>query len=338
MTIRSPYLLFIGDAPDQLAAKTADGIAYWRPEICRGQLRLPGCKADLRLPDMTVDEAAGAGVKTMIVGTTNRGGVLGEGWEDLLLHALELGMDLASGLHHRLTDIPALRETAAGLGRQIHDVRHPTREFAVGNGIKRPGKRLLTVGTDCSIGKMFTALALEKEMRARGTKADFRATGQTGIFIAGDGVSIDAVVSDFVSGAVEWLCPANDPDHWDLIEGQGSLFHASYAGVTLSLIHGAQPDALVMCHEPTRKHMRGLPNYKLPDLKLCIERNVEAAQLTNPAVRCIGISVNTSGLDPAAARDYLRRTEDELGLPCVDPMRTGVGAIVDRLGIDRPAG
>jgi uncharacterized NAD-dependent epimerase/dehydratase family protein len=178
---------------------------------------------------------------------------------------------------------------------------------------------------------MFTALALEKEMRGRGLKADFRATGQTGIFIAGDGVSIDAVVSDFVSGAVEWLSPANDPDHWDLIEGQGSLFHASYAGVTLGLIHGAQPDALVMCHEPTRKHMRGLPHYKLPDLKLCIERNIEAAQLTNPAVRCVGISVNTSGLDPATARDYLRRTEDGHGIPCVDAVRTGVGAIVERL-------
>jgi uncharacterized NAD-dependent epimerase/dehydratase family protein len=331
VTLRTPYLLFIGDAPDQLAAKTADGIAFWRPEICKGQLRLPGCKADLRLPDMTVEEAAAAGVKTMIVGTTNRGGVLGEGWEGLLVRAMELGMDLASGLHHRLADIPALREAAAKYGRQIADVRHPTREFAVGNGIKRPGKRLLTVGTDCSIGKMFTALALEREMKARGFKADFRATGQTGIFIAGDGVSIDAVVSDFVSGSVEWLCPANDPDHWDLIEGQGSLFHASYAGVTLGLIHGAQPDALVMCHEPTRAHMRGLPTYKLPDLKLCIDRNVEAAQLTNPAARCVGVSVNTSAMDAGAARDYLRRTADELGLPVVDPVRAGVGAIVDRL-------
>ena len=331
MTLRTPYLLFIGDAPDQLAAKTAAGIAFWRPEISLGQFRLPGCNADLGLPDMTIEEAAAAGVKTVIVGTTNRGGVLGEGWEGLLVRALELGMDLASGLHHRLTDIPALRETAARLGRQIADVRHPTREFAVGNGLKRPGKRLLTVGTDCSIGKMFTALALEKEMRARGLKADFRATGQTGIFIAGDGVSIDAVVSDFVSGAVEWLCPAADPDHWDLIEGQGSLFHASYAGVTLALIHGAQPDALVMCHEPTRTHMRGLPHYPLPDLKLCIERNVEAAQLTNPAARCVGVSVNTGALDAAAAKDYLRRTEDSIGLTCVDPVRTGVGAIVDRL-------
>ena len=331
VTLRTPYLLFIGDAPDQLAAKTAAGIAFWRPEICLGQLRLPGCKADLGLRDMTIEEAAAAGVKTVIVGTTNRGGVLGEGWEGLLVRALELGMDLASGLHHRLTDIPALRDAAARHGRQIADVRHPTREFAVGNGVKRPGKRLLTVGTDCSIGKMFTALALEKEMRGRALKADFRATGQTGIFIAGDGVSIDAVVSDFVSGAVEWLSPAHDPDHWDLIEGQGSLFHASYAGVSLALIHGAQPDALVMCHEPTRLHMRGLPHYPLPDLPLCIERNIDAAQLTNPAVRCVGVSVNTGALDTAAARDYLRQTEDRLGLPCVDPVRTGVGPIIDHL-------
>ena len=333
MALRTPYLLFIGDAPDQLAAKTAAGVAFWRPDVCLGQLRLPGCKADLGLPDMTIAAAAKAGVKTVIVGTTNRGGVLGDGWEPLLVQALELGMDLASGLHHRLTDIPVLRDTAVRRGRQIADVRHPTQEFPVGNGIWRPGKRLLTVGTDCSIGKMFTALAIDREITARGGKSDFRATGQTGILIAGDGVSIDAVVSDFVSGAVEWLCPANDPDHWDVIEGQGSLFHASYAGVTLGLIHGSQPDALVVCHEPTRTHMRGLPGYKLPDLQLCIDRNVEAAQLTNPDARCVGLSINTAGLDEAAARDYLRDTEARLGLPCVDPVRTGVGAIVNNLSI-----
>jgi len=331
VAILTPYLMFIGDAPDQLAAKTADGVAFWRPEVCLGQLRLPGCKADLRLPDMTIEEAAKTGVKTVIVGTTNRGGVLGEGWEPLLVQALELGMDLASGLHHRLSDIPLLRDTAARCGRQIADVRHPTREFHVANGVKRPGKRLLTVGTDCSIGKMFTALAIEKEMRGRGMDADFRATGQTGVLIAGDGVSIDAVVSDFISGAVEWLCPANDPDHWDVIEGQGSLFHASYAGVTLGLIHGAQPDALVVCHEPTRPHMRGLPTYKLPDLQDCIDANLAAARLTNNAVRCVGLSINSAGLDAAAARDYLRATGDRLGLPCVDPVRTGVGPIVDNL-------
>jgi len=331
VTLRTPYLMFLGDAPDQLAAKTAAGIAHWRPDISVGQFRLPGCKADLGLADMTIDEAAQTGVKTVIVGVANRGGFLGEGWEVPLTRALELGMDLASGLHRRLSDVAVLRDTAARCGRALVDVRHPTRDFDVANGVKRPGRRVLTVGTDCSIGKMFTALAIDREIRARGGKSDFRATGQTGIFIAGDGVSIDAVVSDFVSGAVEWLTPVNDPDHWDVIEGQGSLFHASYAGVTLGLIHGAQPDALVMCHEPTRTHMRGLRTYPLPDLQVCIKANLAAARLTNPAVRCVGVSVNTAALDEAASRSYLQHTADRLALPCIDPVRTGVGAIVDKL-------
>lgn len=331
MALRTPYLMFLGDAPDQLAAKTAAGIAYWRPEMSRGQFRLPDCRADLGLPDMTIEAAAAGGIGTVIIGVANRGGFLGEGWEVPLVEALERGMDLASGLHRRLGEVPALRDAAARRGRNLIDVRHPTRDFVVASGVKRPGKRLLTVGTDCSCGKMFTALALEREMRSRGLDAEFRATGQTGIFIAGDGVSIDAVVADFIPGAVEWLSPAADPDHWDVIEGQGSLFHASYAGVSLGLLHGAQPDALVMCHEPTRTHMRGLRHFPVPDLALCIERNLEAARLTNPAVRCIGVSVNTDALDPGAARDFLRRTEDVLGLPCTDPVRTGVGPLVDRL-------
>ncbi len=331
MNLRRPYLLFLGDARDELAAKTAQGIAYWRPEWCVGQLRLPGCKADLKLPDMTLEQAAAAGVKTMIVGVANRGGVIDAAWVPLLLQALELGLDLASGLHRRLTDIPEVAATAAKLGRALHDVRHPTRDFEVGTGARRAGKRLLTVGTDCSIGKMYTALALEREMRRRGLKADFRATGQTGIFIAGEGVSIDAVVADFISGAVEFLSPDNDPDHWDLIEGQGSLFHASYAGVSLGLLHGAQADALVMCHEPTRRHMRGLPHAPLPDLKACIALNESLARLTNPAARCIGIAINTSALDTIAASRVLKETSDRLGLPAVDPVRDGVGPLVDAL-------
>jgi uncharacterized NAD-dependent epimerase/dehydratase family protein len=331
MRIQHPYLMFLGDAPDQLAAKTAQGIVHWRRDWCLGQLRLPGCKADLGLPDMTVEEAAAAGVKTVVVGVANRGGVLSESWIPVLAKALELGMDLASGLHRRLSETPALRQAAAEHGRQLFDVRHPTRDFEVGTGVKRPGKRLLTVGTDCSVGKMYTALACEAEMRRRGMKADFRATGQTGIFIAGGGVSIDAVVADFISGAVEWLCPANDPDHWDLVEGQGSLFHPSFAGVSLGLLHGAQPDALVMCHEPTRPHMRGLPGRPLPDLETCIEANLEAARLTNPDVRCVGISINSANLDAGEVEAVLKTTEDRLGLPTVDPFRGGAGPIVDAL-------
>jgi uncharacterized NAD-dependent epimerase/dehydratase family protein len=331
MQIQHPYLLFLGDAPDQLAAKTAQGIAQWRPEWCLGQLRLPGCKADLGLPELSIERAAAEGARSLIVGVANRGGVISEAWMPTLLEALDRGMDLASGLHRKLADVRALSERARALGRRLFDVRHPSRDFAVGTGARRPGKRLLAVGTDCSIGKMYTTLALEKEMRRRGIKADFRATGQTGIFIAGDGLSIDAVVADFISGAVEWLAPANDPDHWDLVEGQGSLFHPSYAGVSLGLLHGAQPDLLVMCHEPGRPHMRGLPHFRLPHLGACIEANLGTARLTNPDVKLLGFSLNTSLLDPAAAEHALRDIEDQFGLPAVDPLRTGAAKLVDAI-------
>jgi uncharacterized NAD-dependent epimerase/dehydratase family protein len=329
--LRTPYLLFLGDAHDQLAAKTSAGVAHWRPEWCVGQFRLPGCGADLHLPDLTIEEAASRGAKTVIVGIANRGGVIAEKWLPALLSALDHGMDLASGLHRRLSEVPALKERAARLGRQLNDVRHPTRDFDVASGKKRSGNRLLTVGTDCSLGKMYTALAIEREMRKRGMKADFRATGQTGILIAGSGVSVDAVIADFISGATEWLTPANDDNHWDIVEGQGSLFHPSYAGVSLGLLHGAQPGVLVMCHEPTRTHMRGLPHYPLPSLRDCIDANVAAGRLTNPEVRCAGISINTSALDASTADSLLKQTADAFGLPCVDPVRGGVAEIVDRL-------
>lgn len=331
MSIAHPYLLFLGDAPDQLAAKTADGVARWRREWCTGQLRLPGCNADCGLPDQTLEEAVAAGAQTLLIGVANRGGRIEGTWQAILLRALELGLDIASGLHNRVADLPAVREAAGRLGRRLFDVRHPSRSFEIGTGARRPGKRLLTIGTDCSVGKMFTALALEKAMRARGLDADFRATGQTGILIAGSGVSIDAVVSDFVSGAVEWLAPANHPDHWDVVEGQASLLHPSYAGVTLGLVHGAQPDVMVLCHEPTRTHLRGLPHRPVPGIKECIAVHEAAARITNPSARVIGISVNTAALGHAEAERVLWVTEDTIGLPTVDVVRSGVGSIVDCL-------
>jgi uncharacterized NAD-dependent epimerase/dehydratase family protein len=331
MRIEQPYLLFLGDAPDQLAAKTAQGIADWRPETCIGQLRFTDCNADLGLPDMSLDDGLENGAKTLVIGVANRGGVISDIWTEVLVKALDLGFDLASGLHGKLADVPELAAAAGRTGRKLFDVRHPSETFSVGDGKKRPGKRLLTVGTDCSCGKMYTSLALEREMRARGLKADFRATGQTGILIAGSGVSIDAVVADFISGASESLSPANDADHWDLVEGQGSLFHASFAGVSLGLLHGSQPDVIVMCHEPTREHMRGLPQYALPDIQTCIEVNLSAARLTNPAVACTGLSVNTSRLNPEAAKACLAELEAEFGLPAVDPLRDGVGRLVDEI-------
>ena len=331
MSIANPYLMFLGDAADQLAAKTANGVAKWRPEWCLGQLRFDGCKADVGLPDMTLEEGAAAGAKTLVVGVVNQGGYLPDTWISSLETALDLGMDIASGLHMRLTDLPGVAAKAEKLGRTLYDARHPTRDFATGKGHKRSGKRLLTVGTDVSVGKMFTSLAIEKEMKARGMKATFRATGQTGIFIAGDGVSVDAVVADFISGATEWLTPDNDDDHWDVVEGQGSLFHAAYAGVTLGLLHGSQPDAIVLCHEPTRPHMRGTPTVPMPDLQAVIDANIRAGQLTNPDIRCVGVSVNTSSLSDGEADKLLQELEAKLGLPCVDAFRHGAARLVDAI-------
>lgn len=327
--LQRPYLLFLGDARDQLAAKTAAGLFTWRQDWCVGQVKLPGCAASLDLPQMTIAEGLAAGARTLVVGVANAGGVIPPAWLDTLEAALRAGLDIASGLHDRLDAIARLSEAAATAGRRLIEVRIPARTFPVGTGSPRSGRRLLTVGTDCSVGKMYAALTIEREMRARGLAADFRATGQTGILIAGDGVSVDAVVADFISGATEWLAPANAPDHWDLIEGQGSLFHPSYAGVSLGLLHGAQAEALVMCHEPTRTHMRGLPDRSLPDVATCIAANESAARLTCPQARCIGVAVNTSGLPAEMRAAYLQRLAAEIRLPCVDPMLDGVGVLVD---------
>lgn len=331
MRLKTPYLLFLGDAPDALAAKVAQGIKDWRPEHVVGQLRLEGCQADLGAPDLTLEAARAQGAETLVVGVANRGGVVAESWIAVLEAALAQGFDLAAGLHQRLAEIPALKAAAERHGRAIHDVRHPEKTPPVGDGAKRPGQRLLPVGTDCSVGKMYTALALERAMRARGWKADFRATGQTGILIAGAGIAVDAVVADFIAGAAEALCPAAEPDHWDLVEGQGSLFHPSFAGVTAGLIHGAQPDALVLCHEPTRTHLRGLPHYPVPPIEAVMDLSLRMARITNPAARFVGISVNTAKLAPDAAARLLAEIEAAHGLPTVDPVRGGVEPILDAL-------
>jgi uncharacterized NAD-dependent epimerase/dehydratase family protein len=330
MQLKQPYLMFLGDAPDQLAAKTAQGIVDWRPEGCIGQVRLPGCKADLGLPDMTIDAAAKTGARTMVVGVVNAGGTLPDHWSEEIVTAIEQGMDIASGLHTRLDSKAEIREAAKRNGRALFEVRHSEQIFVTGKGTKRPGKRLLTVGTDCSVGKKYAALALEKAMRARGLDADFRASGQTGIFISGRGVAIDAVAADFISGAAEWISPAAAPNHWDVVEGQGSLFHPSFAGVSLGLLHGAQPDAFVVCHEPTRTTMRGVPR-PLPSIREVIELTIVCGRLTNPAIRCVGVAVNTQALEEAAARTLLDETRRAYDLPATDPIRFGVEPIVDRL-------
>ncbi|MEP5728935.1 MAG: N-acetyltransferase DgcN [Sulfitobacter sp.] len=329
--IQTPYLLFLGDAPDQLAAKVAQGITDWRPDNAVGQLRMAGCKADVGLKDLTLAEAKAAGAKTLVIGVANRGGVISQAWKEVLIQALEMGFDLASGLHNMLGDEGDLVAASQVNGQTLHDVRVPNVQYPIADGKKRTGKRVLAVGTDCSIGKMYTALALDTAMQRKGMKSTFRATGQTGILITGSGVPLDAVVADFMAGAVEYLTPDNDGDHWDIIEGQGSLYHVSYSGVTMALIHGGQPDALILCHEPTRTHMRGLPGYALPSLADVRDLALKLAQVANENCQVVGISINSQHLSEADAITYMAKIEAEYGLPTVDPFRQGADRLAEAL-------
>jgi len=182
---------------------------------------------------------------------------------------------------------------------------------------------LLTVGTDCALGKKYTALTIARALKTRGVDADFRATGQTGIMIAGAGMPMDAVVADFEAGAAEMLSPDAAPDHWDVIEGQGSLSHPSYAGVSLGLLHGSQPDVIVVCHEPGRTRIVGHPELPIPSIEYTIELNLALGRRTNPAIRCGGVSFNTSQLSDSEARRLMASESQRLGLPVADPVRGG---------------
>lgn len=329
--ISTPYLLYLGHSNDEFGIKTSRGLAVFRPEVCVGEFRHGDCGLTLGLTRMDLGTAAAAGVKTLVLGVAHAGGRLGEDLIQDAMAAMEAGLDVASGLHERLKDEPRLVEAASRFGRTLHDVRGPRSDIPVGNGKKRAGKRLLTVGTDCSVGKMYTTLCLSRALEKRGVSASFRATGQTGILIAGDGVPLDAVVADFISGAIEQISPDRFDGGWDLIEGQGSLFHPSFAGVSTGLLHGAQPDAIVLCHDPVREHMRGLPHYSLPDLRECLDANLQVARLTNPAVKAVGIALNTSQLAMSEAEELCAQTADKFGLPCTDPYRMGVDSILDSL-------
>lgn len=331
MMIHAPYLLYLGSTSDPLSIKTSRGIAMFRPHDCVGEYVHNLSPLTLGLPQMTFAEAVRAGAKTLVLGVASAGGALNE---ELLADAeaaLDAGLDIASGLHSRLRDNPTLVKAAARNGRNLTDVRDPPSSLEVGTGVPREGMRLLTVGTDCSVGKMVTTLCLVAAMKARGYRADFRATGQTGILIAGSGVPLDAVIADFISGAIEQLSPQRSDGGWDVIEGQGSLFHPSFAGVSTGLLHGAQPDAIVICHDPVREHMRGLPHCKLPSLEQTIAKNLEVARLTSVDVVAVGVALNTSNLPNREALELCSRVSDATGLPCTDPYAHGADPIIDRI-------
>jgi len=331
LSLRTPYLIFLGDEARPTYAKTGKGIADWRPELCAGQLRLSDTALDLGLPDLTVVNAAQQGVGSLVVGTALVGGSIPDSWRASLCEAARLGMDVVAGLHTRLDSIEDLVAAAAQGGTRLVDVRTPPAGIPVASGKKRPGRRLLTVGTDCALGKKYTALQLEQDMRAAGLQADFRASGQTGIMIAGSGIPIDCVVADFIAGAAELLSPANSAEHWDIIEGQGGIFHPGYSAVSHGLLVGSQPDAFVVCHAAARSHIEGWEDFALPSIEAVIDRTVAIGSLTNPAIRCAGVSVNTQGLACDTRERYLADLSSRLCLPCVDPMLQGTAAIVSGL-------
>jgi len=318
-----PYLLFLGDTTQPGYAKTAFGLRDWAGDRCLGEFALAGATVSTGLPPMSPAEAHAKGARALVIGVANVGGVIPPAWISGLVDALEAGLDLVSGMHARLGDIPALREAADRLGRRLIDVRTPPAGIGVGSGIKRGGRRLLTVGTDCALGKKYTALAITAGLQGRGIDATFRASGQTGIMIAGAGMPMDAVVSDFLSGAAEMLSPDAPADHWDVIEGQGSIFHPAYAAVSVGLLLGSQPDVFVVCHEPGRSEVLGHPGFALPSIEAIIEQTIAMGARTNPSIRCAGVSLNTGALDDDAAEAEIASYGDRLWLPVADPIRGG---------------
>jgi uncharacterized NAD-dependent epimerase/dehydratase family protein len=330
--IPQPYLLFLGDTTDPGFAKTAFGLRDWAGERCLAELRCQGGTVSVGLPAMRPDQAYAAGARALVIGVANAGGIILPSWIPSLVQALEAGLDLVSGLHVSLRDVPELAMLATRLGRRLIDIRRPPAKIPVGTGARRPGKRLLTVGTDCSLGKKYTALAIARTLVSRGIDSDFRASGQTGILLAGRGMPMDAVPADFEAGAAELLSPAAVPDHWDVIEGQGSLLHPSFAAVSLGLLHGSQPDVVVVCHQPGRHHMLGLPDFPVPSIERVAELSLMLGRVTNPDIRLGGVSLNTAHLEPAAAEALLASESERLGVVCADPIRGGprLEALVDR--------
>ena len=328
-----PYLLFLGDVVEPGFAKTAFGLRDWAGDRCVGEYALPGARVTLGLPKLDPRAAAEHGARSMVIGVANSGGHIPPIWFGALLEALEAGLDLVSGMHVRLSSLPGLQSAAEKYNRRLFDVRTPPAGIPIASGLKRTGRRLLTVGTDCALGKKYTALALARGLKARRIDATFRATGQTGIMIAGEGMPLDSVVADFIAGAAEMLSPNAPADHIDVIEGQGSIFHPSYAGVALGLLHGSQPDRFVVCHEPGRTHVLGHPGYPLPSIEQVIEQTIALGRLTNPEIRCVGISLNTSKLDAAESQREIDRVGKRLVIAGRGPDagRTGVRASARRL-------
>jgi len=268
---------------------------------------------------------------TLLIGIAPSGGKLPPAWRRILLEAIERGMNIVSGLHDFLSNDPEFAAAAAKRGVQIHDVRkNNERDVANRTDLREDCLRILTVGQDCSCGKMLSSVEIALALKARGHDAKFVATGQTGIMIEGDGCPIDCVVSDFVNGAVEKLVLANQHHDILLVEGQGSLSHPRYSSVTLGLLHGSVPHGLILCYEAGRKNVLGMDYVPLPPLKKIAEANEMMASFAYPA-RVIGVAMNSRLLEADEAEAERERVRRELGVPGCDVIRHGPNDLVDAI-------
>jgi uncharacterized NAD-dependent epimerase/dehydratase family protein len=281
----------------------------------------------------TVEEALPFGPDTALVGVATQGGRFPPAWLDLLRGCIAKGLDVENGLHVFLADDPELSELAARHGVELRDLRRPPADLstATGANLEVPGTIVLTVGSDCAIGKMTVALELDLEARRRGAESIFVPTGQTGIAIAGWGISVDAVVADFIAGAAERLVVEGAARGGRLlwVEGQGSLLHPVYSGVTLGLYHGSAPHLLLLCHEAGRTQIEGVGGgpHPIPPLRELVELHEQLALRARPA-RVAAVALNTRALSEAEAREAVAAAEAETGLPADDPVRFGAGKLL----------
>ena len=345
-----PRFLIIADGSfHPLESKTANSVIRYHPSRCAAVL-------DRVHAGKTVQDVLGFGgtipivgsieaglalkPNTVMIGIAPAGGKLPAEWVGWLARALEAGCDLLSGLHTFLSDDPQLAGLAAKHGRTITDVRKPPQNLPIAAGLARlvDPYVVLTVGTDCNVGKMTAQLQLTAALKQRGLRTNFVATGQTGIFIEGWGTAVDAVVADFIAGAAEELVlrGAKDADIV-LVEGQGSINHPGYSGVTLGLLHGSCPDALILCHQATRDHIgeyRTEPWLPIPPLSRYVDLYEQLGSAVHPT-KVIGICLNTFDMTDAAASQACRAATAETGLPCTDPVRFDPALLVNAIARGR---
>jgi uncharacterized NAD-dependent epimerase/dehydratase family protein len=332
------YLLLAeGFSADPHYGKTAHGVLRYRRDSVVAILdstREPG-SADDGVPVVaSVDDALRFDPTTALVGVATQGGRFPPEWIDILERCISSGLDIENGLHHFLTEDPKLSELARRHNVQLRDLRRPPADLstATGANLDVPGTIVLTVGSDCAIGKMTVSLELDREARSRGLRSVFVPTGQTGIAIAGWGIAVDAVVADFIAGAAERLVVEGSERGGELlwVEGQGAILHPVYSGVTLGLYHGSAPHLLVLCHESSHEEIEGAGGgpHRIPPLADLITLHESLALPVRPA-KVAAIALNTRRLAEDAARAAIAAAEAETGLPADDPVRFGARRLVD---------